>query len=297
MPIRINLLAEEQAAEEMRRRDPVKRAIYVGAGLAGVMLFWIAITQMNLIAARRELNSYESQFKRVDEASRQVRNNQVASADFQNKLKSLHRYSTNRFLWGSLLDALQHTTVDNIRLIDLRTEQAYDHGEINKFFTTNVFVQYVPPPSWWKLWARAHASAPLGLLASNQLSSITNKAPFTTNNLAYKIKISPTSTNEQTSQIVTQLEFSNPPWTMERTTIEIRGRDYGNPPGGAIDEFARRIQSSPALKDLLVPIEGFKFTERPPLARTDPQDLENPDALFVPFTIELTLKNRIFANE
>jgi hypothetical protein len=50
-------------------------------------------------------------------------------------------------------------------------------------------------------------------------------------------------------------------------------------------------------KDLLVPVEGFKFTERPPQARTDPQDTENPDALFVPFTIELTFNNRIFAHE
>ncbi len=32
MPIRLNLLAEAQAAEEMRRRDPVKRALWL-AGL------------------------------------------------------------------------------------------------------------------------------------------------------------------------------------------------------------------------------------------------------------------------
>lgn len=297
MPIRINLLAEEQLAEEMRRRDPVKRAIYIGAGLAGVMLFWIGITQMNLMAARRELNQYETQFKRVDESSKQVRNNQIASADYLNKLKSLHRYSTNRFLWGNLLDALQHTTVDNIRLTDVNAQQNYFGGEINKFFSTNVSVAYVPPASWWKLWARAHASAPVGILASNALGTITNKAPFTTNSLAYQIKVTPTSTNAEQGQIVAQVDFSNPPWAMERTVIEIRGRDYANPPGSAIDEFARRIQSSPLLKELLVPVEGFKFTERPPLARTDPQDIENPDALFVPFTIELTIKNRIFAHE
>ena len=33
MPIRINLLAESQAAEEFRRHDPVKRVIYVAAFL------------------------------------------------------------------------------------------------------------------------------------------------------------------------------------------------------------------------------------------------------------------------
>ena len=55
MPIRINLLAEEQAAEEMRRRDPIKRALFAGAALAVLMLGWIGLTQMNVMAARREL--------------------------------------------------------------------------------------------------------------------------------------------------------------------------------------------------------------------------------------------------
>ena len=36
MPIRINLLAEEQYLAEMRRRDPVKRAAWVGGFLGAV---------------------------------------------------------------------------------------------------------------------------------------------------------------------------------------------------------------------------------------------------------------------
>ena len=35
MPIRINLLAEAKAAEELRRHDPVKRVIFVGALCCG----------------------------------------------------------------------------------------------------------------------------------------------------------------------------------------------------------------------------------------------------------------------
>jgi hypothetical protein len=297
MPIRINLLAEEQAAEEMRRRDPIKRAIYIGAALTGIMLFWIAITQMNVIAAKRELADFEARFQKVDDASKQVRNDQVTAADFQAKIKALHRYSTNRLLWGTLLDALQHDVVDNVRLTDLRAEQRHESGEVHKFFTTNVTIEYIPPPPWWKPWVQVKASAPIAAMASNSLVNITNKAPFTTNLLNYAIKVNPTSTNAERAQLIAQLEFSNPAWSMERTVIEIRGRDYGSPSGAAIDEFARRIQNSPLLKDLLVPVEGFKFTERPPQARTDPQDLEKPDALFVPFTVELTFKNRIFANE
>jgi hypothetical protein len=297
MPICINLLAEEQAAEEMRRRDPIKRAIYAGAALAGVMLFWIGITQMNVMAARRELTDYETRFKKVDDSSKQVRNNQAESVILQGKLKSLQRYSTNRLLWGTLLDALQFTVVDNVRFTELRAEQYYDAGEPHKFFTTNVSVEYVPPAPWWKPWARGQEGNPPLLQASNMLAGITNKAPFTTNSLRYTLKINPKTTNLLKQQVIHDVEFSNPPWSRERTTVEIRGRDYGTPHGAAIDELAKRITTSPVFKDLLVPVEGFKFTERPPQARTDPQDTEKPDALFVPFTIELTFNNRIFPHE
>ena len=297
MPIRINLLAEEQAAEEMRRRDPIKRALLAGAGLAIVMLFWIGITQMNVIGARRELADYESRLKKVDDASKQVRNNSMAASEYQEKLKALEKYATNRFLWGTVLDALQHTTVDHVRLVDLKAEQKYGVGEIQRFFSTNVILTLPEQPAWWKFWARASAQESIDSMASAWLPGITNKAPFVTNQMHYSVKISPVSTNVARQQVVTQLDFNNPPWAMEKTTIEIRGRDYGNPPGAAIDEFARRITSSPVLKDVLVPVEGFRFTERPPQARPDPQDPLNPEALFVPFTIELTLTERIFPNE
>lgn len=297
MPIRINLLAEEQAAEEMRRRDPIKRAIYAGAALAGVMLFWIGITQMSVMSARRELEDYAYRFKKVDESSKQVQSNQALSADFETRSNALHRYSTNRFLWGSLLDALQFTSVDQVRLTEIRTVQSYGGGESQKFFSAEVPVQYIPPPPWWKLWATVSAQAPVTTLAQKALGSVTNKAPFLTNNLAYTVKVTPVSTNAELQKIVTKVEFTNPAYALERTTIEIRGRDYSTPHGAAIDEFAKRITTSPYFKDMLVPVEGFKFTERPPQARTDSSDLENPDAFFVPFTIELTLKNRIFGHE
>ena len=297
MPIRINLLAEEQAAEEMRRKDPIKRALYIGGGLAGVMLFWIAITQMNVMAARRELSDYESRFKKVEDSSKQVRANQAALNDIESKLKSLHRYSTNRPLVGNLLEALQQASVENIRLVDFRTEQRYEGGDGAKFHTTTIQADYAPPVPWWKPWATAKAALPLAMQATNALANITNKPPFTTNLLKYTVKITPTRTNDVQQQITTQLEFTTTPWSRETTVVEIRGRDYANPPGTAIDEFARRIQNSAFFKELLVPIEGFKFTERPPLARTDPTDTENPEALFVPFTIELTFKKRIFSHE
>ena len=241
MPIRINLLAEEQAAEEMRRRDPIKRAIYAGAGLAGVMLFWIGITQMNVIAARRDLSNYEYRLAKVDESSKQVRANQTMSADFEAKLKALHRYATNRLLWGTMLDALQFTMVDNIRLTELRSDQTYGSGEIQKFFTTNLTVTYIPPSPWWKVWSKDFENPPLNALVEKQLSAITNKAPFLTNTLAYSFKVTPVSTNAEAEQIQAKVEFSNPIWNSEKARIEIRGRDYRTTHGAAIDELMQTV--------------------------------------------------------
>jgi hypothetical protein len=297
MPIRINLLAEEQAAEEMRRRDPVKRAIFLGAALLVLMLGWIAVTQMTVAAKRSELAQSESRLKKVDEASRQVRSNQVALADAETKLRSLERYATNRFLWGTFLDQIQQTAVENVRIVEIRADQRYGAGDVNKFFTTNLNIKYTPPAPYWKFWAQGKASQPVLTLVSNSFSTFTNKPPFTTNLLDYTVKVALVSTNASEKQVVARADFSTVPWASERIVVEIRGRDYGTPPGAAIDELARRINSSPYFKHLLEPEEGFRFTERPPQPRPDPQDPVNPNALFVPFTIELTFKERTLTSE
>ena len=54
MAIHINLLAESQALEEMRRRDPVKRAIWVGAIVGALVLAWSGYLQVKLMAATSE---------------------------------------------------------------------------------------------------------------------------------------------------------------------------------------------------------------------------------------------------
>jgi hypothetical protein len=297
MPIRINLLAEEQAAEEMRRRDPIKRAIFAGAALTALMLGWIGITQMNVMAARRELADHTARLQKVEDSSKEVRTHQVAVGDFQNKAKALEKYSRNRFYWGTLLDAVQQLTVDSVRLMEIKSEQRYSAADPHKFFSTNLTVGFVAPPPRWKFWASAPNQPSLQTLASNALATVTNVAPFATNRLPYNLTISPVSTNAAERQAVAKVEFTNPSWAGEKTIVEIRGRDYGTPPGAAVDEFARRLTSSPYFKELLVPVEGFKFTERPPQPRPDPSDPVNPDAFFVPFTIELTLKERILTNE
>jgi len=297
MPIRINLLADQQAAEESRRRDPIKRVIFGGCAVLVLLIGLIITTQMQVWAARHELTQQNAKLEGIDKPSKQVKNKQVASLDAAGRLHALERYSGTRFFWGTFLDALQHVTVDNIRLIEVRAEQKYVTTETKTLFSTNLIVNYTPPPAGWKFWAAAPAQTPISMLVSNMLGSVTNSAIFATNKFAYSIKVTETATNVVAHQVVALVEFNLGPRAVEKTTIEIRGRDYGTDPGAALDQFAKRLTSSPYFKGLLNGSQGFRFTERPPQARPDPQDPANPTALFVPFTIELTLDERTFTNE
>ncbi len=297
MPIRINLLADQQAAEESRRRDPIKRTVFGGCALVVLVVGWIGVTQLQVRAARSELASCNLRLKKVEESSKLARANQLASQEAESRLKALDRYTANRFFWGNFLDALQRTTVDNVRLTEVHAEQKYATADVTKFYTTNMFLNYTPPPAAWKFWASGKAGTPVSTTVSNMFPTMTNSTLFTTNILPYTVKITETSTNTTLNQLGVTVDFSNVAWASERNTIQIRGRDYGTVPGAGIDEFARRLTESPYFKGILDKARGFRFTERPPQPRPDPQDTVNPGALFVPFTIELVLDERIFTNE
>lgn len=297
MPIRINLLADQQAAEELRRRDPIKRAVFGGCALLVLIIAWIVTTQMQVWAARHELNQENTRVAKVEGPAKAIKNKQVAALDAEGRLKALERYGDSRFFWGTFLDALQHAAVDNVRITEVHAEQKYTVTDPKSFFSTNLIVTYKAPPPAWKFWGGDSQTASITTLATAMLGSITNSGLFATNPFPYTIKITENSTNALAHQVVTTVEFILAPRSIEKTTIELRGRDYGSNPGAAIDEFARRINSSAFFKKVLTAPERFRFTERPPQPRPDPQDPVNASALFVPFTIEMVLDERNFTNE
>ena len=116
MPIRLNLLAEAQAAEEMRRRDPVKRAIWVGALIIVVMLVWSSSIQLEAMLASSEVSRLEGQISSHTNAYKVVLDEQNKTAEIKEKLSALHVLATNRLLNGTLLNALQQTTVADVQL-------------------------------------------------------------------------------------------------------------------------------------------------------------------------------------
>src|SRR3954452_24591880 len=125
MPIRLNLLAEAQAIEEMRRKDPVKRAIWVAVLIVSAMLVWSSSVQVKAMMAKSDLGREEADMKACTNAFQVVLENQRKLAEFKHKMDALHQFSNCRFLQASVMNALQQASVDDVQLSKLRVEQAY----------------------------------------------------------------------------------------------------------------------------------------------------------------------------
>ena len=125
MPIRINLLAEAQAAEEMRRKDPVKRAIWVGALVVFMMLLWAMTLKFKVMQARSEVAALKVDWNSIEKQVQAINDHRNSTRELEQKLPALDQFTTNRLLWAGVLNALQHTTVDGVQLSRVRTEQTF----------------------------------------------------------------------------------------------------------------------------------------------------------------------------
>lgn len=125
MPIRINLLAEAKAAEEFRRRDPVKRAVFLGTTLVVVFLGWAGIVAIFAMGARATLTSVQTAITAKTNAYDHVMLEHRRLVQTQDKLKALQKLQSARFLQGNLLNALQHATLEGVQLTQMRVDQSY----------------------------------------------------------------------------------------------------------------------------------------------------------------------------
>ncbi len=125
MPIQINLLAEARAAEELRRRDPVKRAIFLGISLAAVFLGWSAMVEAMAMSARATQAGVETEIATRTNEYAQVENNMRQLSLTRSRIMALQKLQDDRFLQGNLLNALQLATVPDVQLTALHLDQSY----------------------------------------------------------------------------------------------------------------------------------------------------------------------------
>ena len=126
MPIRINLLAEEQYLAEMRRRDPVKRSAYLGGVLALMALCWWGWLLHSKSSANDALANSNAAITRIEKSAKEVADHQKRTTVIEGNIHALHRMVTNRVLWAGCLNALQEVTRDPIQVTRVRVDQGYN---------------------------------------------------------------------------------------------------------------------------------------------------------------------------
>jgi hypothetical protein len=125
MAIRINLLAEAQAAEDLRRRDPVKRVIIIGVLLVAAMLVWSSTLQLKVMIANRNLSAVQFQIDTETNAYNTALSNNAKITQTKKKISELRMLTSTRLLQGNLLNALQKVTVDNVQLMRIKVSQSF----------------------------------------------------------------------------------------------------------------------------------------------------------------------------
>jgi hypothetical protein len=128
MPIRINLLAEAKAAEELRRHDPVKRVIFVGALLVAMTLVWSSSLQLENMMSKKEVTDKQTEIAARTNEFQQVLNDQKRISTAKDRLTALKKMTNSRYLQGNLLNALQQVSVDGVRLMRLKVDQDYAYA-------------------------------------------------------------------------------------------------------------------------------------------------------------------------
>lgn len=126
MPVRINLLSEAITAEEERRNDPVKRAAWFGAFGVFLVLLWYSTLLFEQMVVSSRLEERKTEWSRLEPANTELREASNGIRLSMDKINSLDRLATNRFLWAPVLNALQYTMVeDRVQLVRLNAAQSY----------------------------------------------------------------------------------------------------------------------------------------------------------------------------
>jgi len=111
--------------EDLRRRDPVKRAIFGGAFLVALSLVWFSSIWLTYVVYKQHLNQIDAEIQTHAGDFDLVQANSKKITDLQKRMDDLDQLAAARFLQGNLMNALQQTYVPNVQLTHLRMDQNY----------------------------------------------------------------------------------------------------------------------------------------------------------------------------
>lgn len=125
MPIQINLLSENIAAEEEKRNDPVKRATWVGAFCVFLMLLWYSTVLVEGMVVSSNLEEKQGEWAKLKDEDENIRKVSANIRQSRDRIAALDQLAAHRFLWAPVLSALTQTMVPDVQLTSFRVSQTY----------------------------------------------------------------------------------------------------------------------------------------------------------------------------
>lgn len=126
MAIVLNLLAERQHAEEIRRRDPVRRTLVASGICIGLALGCSLVLSLVSWQVKEEKRGIQLHWERLENENKQLTDALKKTATIEQNLGALQLLASNRFLWAPMLNAMQDCIVDQVQVSGVRVDQTYN---------------------------------------------------------------------------------------------------------------------------------------------------------------------------
>lgn len=125
MPIRINLLAESQHEADLRRRDPVKRAIMcAGLIVCSVIAYYVSLVTKQAVKSA-QVKSNKEQLAAIQNEANAAQETLSGVKELEKRIHQLNNLATNRVLWGTFLNEMQTLTVPDVVVRQILVSQQY----------------------------------------------------------------------------------------------------------------------------------------------------------------------------
>ena len=130
--IDINLLVDEIEAAELRRHDPVRWTIRVGAAAALLLLVWAGWLALLMALAGAHLSKAQAEWRSLEKPHKEALAVFKKVGEIERIVLPLEQHATNRFLGALPLNELQLAMVDDIQVVGLKMEQNLVHVDAVK---------------------------------------------------------------------------------------------------------------------------------------------------------------------
>jgi Tfp pilus assembly protein PilN len=119
MPLQLNLLHEEIAAERQRQRDPLKIGMMVLAGCGALLFLFYAWNAYRTLNIKSKLSAIDAEWKKLEPQVTQAQKRSAELTDLINTTRVLDDYIDNRFFWAPLLEKLSRCVPPNAQLTSI----------------------------------------------------------------------------------------------------------------------------------------------------------------------------------